>query len=89
MKKAISCITVILFLALIAAACSNQSIPPVAEESNATPLEESTSSYTELQSEIERLKWETQYGWCQEPHPIDIAYDKAMKEAVAFSFTGY
>jgi len=78
--------------------CGSQSIPPTdedvttQEEVQTTAYEWPTSSYAQMEEEIARLQRllvDHNINYSREPHPIDAAFNEAMKEAVEASFTGY
>jgi len=70
----------LLLLAAIAG-CGNASIAPADEESTTASLEESTSSYAELNSEIDRLEQllaENGISSDEERYPIDISMHEEL-----------
>jgi len=83
MKKAVSFVVILLLLLAAAAGCGSPSPPPVSEESTTTSFEEPTSSYAELQSEIDRLEQllvDNHISYWREPHPIDVACNEAIQQ---------
>ena len=82
MKKAVSCIAILLLL-IIAAACGNREVPSADEEASTTIHEEPTSSYAELASEIERLKqlfYDNNIDSRKERHPIDVSMFEELEK---------
>jgi len=97
MKKVV--LMMVTLLLLIMVGCGIQSDLPAIEESSAikedtqtTDFEWPTSSYEQLESEVKRLEQllsDHNITYWRDPHPIDLAYQEAMKEAVESSFSGY
>jgi len=82
MRKLVSSF-VIFLIPFAFAGCGNQNAFQVSEESTKAIVEESTSSYAELQREIEMLEKllsDNEIGSNEERHPIDIALREALEK---------
>jgi len=89
MKHALAILLILLLLLAAVAGCGDAAMQPTVEEETTqeepqtTVYEWPTSSYAQLESEVERLGQflvDHNIRYWGAPHPIDIAYQKELKE---------